>query len=1043
MAASTLRLLASALDPGAELSSVAVAAFGSDPIELPWAVALELAALGDEPLPADLRATLTEEDAEFLATAIARVEMPAETSLKLSLRADGVYGRPGFALKAAWQDQDGLPIDATTDGAFARYAGESRLMTLGQLRLLTVLDGLSDLGRDAAADQRAAGRAVGAIPPNDPGVVLDPFLANERFVEVDAVSPHLKPVSGGFQVVPRAHRVDEATLEQHYFAVPSSRYASPLRQPLPDGTRQNVVLSDRAVAGLHRTRAINKLSPRQAAKALTSPEEFFGPDLDTSHLAERVIGAGPRVASVDVYIREVQVHGWFDWEADAQLVAYDESGESATYDDIDLEDPAVRETMRAAIRGADEDQAAYIPHPSDPSTLIEVTPALREALRKLEELSEATEDGLLDQPLGNALEVHDNVDQLTFDESPDQVTLHRPTLKQPPYLEPGIALRAHQLEGYDWLVQATMSESPVKGVLLADDMGLGKTIQVLALLARLLELGRGGPHLVVAPVALLHNWVAEAKRFFGRHLLPAHVVRGASLPDSPEAMNAVVRDQRIVLVSYATMRRYEFHFASVEWDVVVLDEAQRIKNPGSQTARVARTLSSRLRLALTGTPVENSLSEFWAIYDWTLPGLLGSLGDFRRDFIDPIADGSQPADILAARLIDRISAVFMRRMKYEVAKELPPLEWVNRSVEFGPVQSDVYASIVRGFRARRVPVFAALQSMLAACAHPRLPEYDGKGPPLPSVSDHTFPKAGMLFSILDSVAAAEEKVLVFANRLAVQAWISQEATARYQVRAPIINGEITGSERRLRILDTWSSQPGFGVLVLSPRAAGVGLNITAANHVIHYTREWNPAIENQATDRAYRIGQTRPVNVYTITVTGGQSGVTVEEKLAELLSRKRQLMADFVVPLSPFEVKEAELVEGLFTPAREPAPAPSLGPSVVAEPAPPPCAPAPAGRPSPATPVPVAARATAPTPTELPPDAPRWAAEISDVGVRTMLLHIDRHGVVTETEAIGIVGSPRELRRFDRRRAAHLEVVPFDLQIEVVGGLKRYVRVAS
>ena len=333
---------------------------------------------------------------------------------------------------------------------------------------------------------------------------------------------------------------------------------------------------------------------------------------------------------------------------------------------------------------------------------------------------------------------------------------------------------------------------------------------------------------------------------------------------------------------------------------------QKAKNPGTQIARVIRTLKARFRLAVTGTPVENSLTELWSLIDWVAPGHLGSLRDFVREVVMPLQDNySDRSDALAADLHARIRPIFLRRTKQGVlSDQLPPLRVVRHDVPLSPRQESIYGDLAR--RAGRLSERAIgfLGKMFGVCAHPSI---NGQSARLGSLGQVSFPKGEALMTLLASIAAQGEKALIFANRKRVQRWLAAEVRRTHGVNVAVINGSITGSERRMKIVEEFSAQEGFGVLVLAPRAAGMGLNITAANHVIHYMREWNPAVENQATDRAYRIGQTRPVTVHHLIATS-QAGATVEQLLDRLLEDKRQLMNDFVIPMGRPDVDSADLM---------------------------------------------------------------------------------------------------------------------------------------
>ena len=245
-------------------------------------------------------------------------------------------------------------------------------------------------------------------------------------------------------------------------------------------------------------------------------------------------------------------------------------------------------------------------------------------------------------------------------------------------------------------------------------------------------------------------------------------------------------------------------------------------------------------------------------------------------------------------------------MKTEVlGDKLPMKRFQPIYVDLSPEQEEAYSRIIAEARDKPRNRLSTLMPLFGVCAHPDL---DGTGQALQTLSQNHFPKGAKLFELLDAIHSRGEKALIFANRMDIQKWLQSECRHRYGLRPDIINGAVTSSTRRLATVDNFSTTVGFNALILAPRAAGVGLNITAANHVIHYMREWNPAVENQATDRAYRLGQTRDVTVYTI-ICRSSLGETVEERLDRLLSKKRQLMDDFVIPVGGCEIKANELLE--------------------------------------------------------------------------------------------------------------------------------------
>jgi len=437
------------------------------------------------------------------------------------------------------------------------------------------------------------------------------------------------------------------------------------------------------------------------------------------------------------------------------------------------------------------------------------------------------------------------------------------------------ALRDYQLRGLAWL--ADMCQLGLGGCL-ADDMGLGKTITLLALhLHRRQHPATAGPTLVVCPTSLLGNWEREAARF-----APGTPVRRFHGGD--RHLDSLARDE-IVLVTYGVLRRDRARLAEVEWALVAADEAQHAKNPYSTTARELRALPARARVALTGTPVENNLSELWAILDWTTPGLLGPLAAFRTRHARPVESGADPE--AAERLSRLVRPFLLRRRKSDpgVAPELPPKTETDRIVPLSKEQTSLYEAVVRETMdairdsegiARRGLVLKLLTGLKQICNHPA--QYlRQSGPSAPGRSG----KLELLDELLATITAEGESVLVFTQYVAMARLLEKHLAA--QGMAPLfLHGGTPVTRREQMVADFQSGRA--PVFLLSLKAAGTGLNLTRATHVVHYDRWWNPAVEDQATDRAYRIGQDHPVQVHRLITEG-----TVEDKVARLLESKRAL----------------------------------------------------------------------------------------------------------------------------------------------------------
>jgi HJR/Mrr/RecB family endonuclease len=502
-------------------------------------------------------------------------------------------------------------------------------------------------------------------------------------------------------------------------------------------------------------------------------------------------------------------------------------------------------------------------------------------------------------------------------------------------------LKTHQTIGIAWL-QHLWRNSPkfCSGCLMADDMGLGKTLQLLTFIAWYLEKPNALPVLIVAPVSLLENWQNEIKKFFAPGFFRVLTLYGKTLAEKKVSQSAI--DQRLldegltrflvddwldnanlVLTTFETLRDLSISLGQQDWGIMVCDEAQKIKTPGALVTDAAKAQKVEFKIACTGTPVENSLTDLWCLFDFIQPGLLGPLNRFGLNYRRPIENASGDDEQKAAldSLRQLINPQLLRRTKREVAKDLPikfddgheHIREINR-IPLNDYQRRLYQEAITDYQRlkgaaansaqRTNPILTVLHRLRAICADPRP---NGLQPDL-GLSVIAYrkqsPKFNWLIERLDEIQRKREKVLIFTEYLDLQRALQHYLRLNYKlgpVWPRIINGSVkSGSEAtesRQKFIDEFQAYNGFNILILSPKAAGFGLNIQAANHVIHYTRPWNPAVEDQATDRAYRIGQTRDVYVYYPTVCTNENDfvtVTFEAKLDALLREKRALAGDML-----------------------------------------------------------------------------------------------------------------------------------------------------
>ncbi|MFC3964760.1 DEAD/DEAH box helicase [Nocardia jiangsuensis] len=463
---------------------------------------------------------------------------------------------------------------------------------------------------------------------------------------------------------------------------------------------------------------------------------------------------------------------------------------------------------------------------------------------------------------------------------------HTETVEVPDPPGLGATLRPYQRRGLAWL--ATMSRLGL-GAILADDMGLGKTVQVLALL---LHERAATPTLLVCPMSVVGNWQRETTRFAPELRVLVH--HGpARLSGAALATAAAGAD--LVITTYALLARDVADLAECRWERLVLDEAQHVKNAATRQARAARAVPARHRLALTGTPMENRLEELRALLDVVVPGLLGSAQAFRSRFAVPI---EREADQNAVTRLRAITGPFvLRRVKTDptVIDDLPEkLEMTvraNLTAEQAALYQAVLDDMVEKLRsaegmARRGAVLAALTRLAQVCNHPA--HFLGDGSPVLRRGRHRSGKLALLEDIVDGVLGDGEKALLFTRFREFGELVVPFLAERFGTQVPFLHGGVARGARDAMV-ERFQSADGPPLMVLSLAAGGTGLTLTAANHVVHMDRWWNPAVENQATDRAYRIGQRRAVQVRKLVCVD-----TLEERIDEMIAHKRKL-ADLTV----------------------------------------------------------------------------------------------------------------------------------------------------
>jgi len=654
--------------------------------------------------------------------------------------------------------------------------------------------------------------------------------------------------------------------------------------------RTRVVISEEKVKALDLIKKrYRKIRDPDLAERLirTPPEEFDDDFIDVSALyGERVKGLGIYKPRAYPYIQRTETEWIPGFMNEDGLQVID------TQEKLDA--------LAAAMERAETQGLDTVLYEGTRIDLEDARDIYRKARDRLEEITR--------EPTGEsktkALVIEENTDWLKYIETTSE---NPPTLRarSVPGLADGVSLKPHQVEGIAWLYGLRLCEEP--GAILADDMGLGKTLQVLSFLELCSVESKGIIACIVAPAGLIGNWIAEYRKFF-----PTGNLRFIDAQRDPDFARSIVEDPEayrnaVAVFSYETLRRKQLEYCAVRWDVSVLDEAQRIKTPGTLITNAAKALWSHYKVALTGTPVENSFHDLWSIADYSFPGLLGSAKEFATTYAGTRNDSDAELKKKADSLRKKLGFRFLRRIKADALRDLPPKLESDRpehsshfektpTVRLMPApQRAAYEKVCAVGRLTRA---GGRQGMLDVLFRLKTvsdhPDLDGEGRHhADSLEPDDSAKSLSLMEVLDHIRERGEKAIVFAEYRATQRFLVSLVERRYGFAPDVVNGETpngfdvgTHDRSRLAIVRRFNESSGFNVVVMSPIAAGVGLTVTGANHVIHYSRHWNPAKEDQATDRAYRIGQNKPVYVYYL-VAKHPEFRSFDESLAGLLASKR------------------------------------------------------------------------------------------------------------------------------------------------------------
>ena len=883
--------------------------------------------------------------------------LPELYPFDLDIRSFGTLNEPEFRYNYQFLKPDRKSLHPERIGCILRLTEEwAYLLTHEQFALLEELD---EFNRREAADKNFQSNLLEFAKikglANQTGVELERYLNQEEVVAPKTVRLRLRESGDTVEIIPDVVGVDSEKFEAVFDKFPNPETTYNL--PQPDGARTRVLFQEKQREALQTVKRYRHVSREQLTEMAKEPQAYFDPEVVELDPTDETPSFSERVREIGIY--QPRVYPFVSPYKSQWIpgILVDDGTETQTKIQIKTEEEFKK--LKQAIEEAKQADQTYLTWEGKKLPVSEVEQHLpfikkqikhrKKPSRRPDEKSEAV-----------VLIIEENIDDPDYIEGPDFPVEEpfRHLLEFPPNLKQEFKLLPHQEEGLAWAQQLWEKEYP--GGLLADDMGLGKTLQVLCFLewhhakSRLQESQRK-PYLIVAPIALLENWAAEYPKFFDEGVLDFVTLYGKALqtfkcePDDaaasyvPEIKGAEhlpqlrrqrgrldvkrLRNANLVLTTYETVRDFQLDLGVIPWAAVVIDEAQRIKTPGTLVTNALKALKTDFRLALTGTPVENSLMDLWCITDFVAPGYLDSAKNFNRNFCLPLEKPETDIRALGEQIRVRIGVHLKRRLKADILNDLPEKHTHVEECqqEMPPKQVERYQAALQSAQKpelaevqSRNRILQVLHQLRDISDHPLLA--DSQWEQLPT-SELIAQSAKLIVTVklLERIVRADEKVILFAERRKTQHLLAHVIREQFSLEnVSIVNGDTPGSTQRessmkmsrQQAVDRFQATSGFNAIVMSPLAAGVGLNITEANHVIHYSRWWNPAKEDQASDRVYRIGQTRPVHVYLPMATHPDFQ-TFDVILHELLEQKRQLSQGALFPTEQAEVTPLDLLTSL------------------------------------------------------------------------------------------------------------------------------------
>lgn len=730
---------------------------------------------------------------------------------------------------------------------------------------------------------------------NDGKLVFDKYLSGENAIFADKLRlDFLENNDGSINVVPSIDHASDDSFKKAFDTFPKVKEV--YNAQIDDHRVRIVIPKEEEIPLLKLKKEFRKLNGETKDRVLKNPSDFFDESIfDLDHYSKRVYELGFYEPKYYPFIKPFRT----DWVSG--VTVEEASGKRS---EILLETDEDFSELSGQIKAAESTGSEKVEFKGYQIPLEDAV-SLRDSYQAIKE-KRVSKTGFRDSNGKKVLIIHENVEGVDFEIDTPQEIKH--VFIPPRRLKADFKLLPHQIEGVAWLQSLSRSNS---GALLGDDMGLGKTLQILSYVDWTIdyqtEIGTNKPNLIVAPVTLLENWENEFNWFFESHARFRRYY-GKSIQEI-DLFDLDKKD--VILTTYETLRSKQLILGRINWYSAILDEAQRIKTPGTLVTNAGKALNAEFKIAMTGTPVENSWMDLWCLTDFIAPGLLGSGKEFNRKYNNSLKEQDVDLKALGDEIRGQLGVYLKRRIKSQILKDLPPKEQYFLPRHMPNIQEERYKEELDYYQKNKGTlnqILTTISKLRMISDHPFL-DKDPEEINIYTTQELIQSSAKMIetIKILEGIRQKGEKVILFSHFDKVQSILSRMVIDYFGIPVSIINGqtatiETKGKESRQKLIDRFQTVPGFNIIIMSPIAAGYGLNVTEANHVIHFTRHWNPAKENQATDRVYRIGQKRMVHIYyPMAIMDGRE--TFDQKLDKLLKMKIQLSDASLYPSESAEVK--------------------------------------------------------------------------------------------------------------------------------------------